>query len=203
MQLNCKESCGTCGFKSATSSQTQVVGGKQYTNLNNNQFTCGENKRLDQIQMLHTNDSNISTPKSGSKCTSVVISDRFVITAAHCVQGTLPPGTTRHINVRTNTDFTESLEVKRLWKYPLFEGTGYYDIAVLELERRIIYDYETFGDSPTCLVKKDLESSQLFATVQGFGLTENGLPQNNLLETRVIVLNNLYECQQDENSIER
>ena len=65
------------------------------------------------------------------------------------------------------------------------------------LERRIIYDYETFGDSPTCLVKKDLESSQLFATVQGFGLTENGLPQNNLLETRVIVLNNLYECQQD------
>jgi len=76
----------------------------------------------------------------------------------------------------------------------LFKGTGYYDIAVLELERRIIYDYEMFGDSPTCLAKKDLENSPLYGKVQGFGLTETNLSQNKLLETRVRILNNLDEC---------
>ena len=43
---------------------------------------------------------------------------------------------------------------------------------VIELGRRIEYDYDKFGDSPACMDKSGLDIISKTATVQGKGVTE-------------------------------
>ena len=62
----------------------------------------------------------------------------------------------------------------------------------LFLDRRIIFDFETYGDSPVCLNREKLLKEQ-FAITQGFGITETGLIPTNALETKVKVISN-EEC---------
>ena len=42
----------------------------------------------------------------------------------------------------------------------------YNDIAVLELGRRIAYDYDTFGDTPSCLNVGKFDTIGKIATIQ-------------------------------------
>ena len=60
-------------------------------------------------------------------------------------------------------------------------------------ERRIIYDYEKFGDSPTCL-GDSVNLDGVTALVQGYGLTEKETSPNKLLETYVTIISN-KKCQ--------
>ena len=54
--------------------------------------------------------------------------------------------------VRDGTPFKEIVEVKRIYKHPLYSFPRLYnDIALLELGRRIEYDHDRFGDSPSCI----------------------------------------------------
>jgi len=188
MSFHCRESCGTCGFKSSSNSMDQVVNGKQYTTDNHKAFTCGENKKKDKLKNDSDNKPDTTMPH-GPVCTSVIISDRFLITAAHCLEGELGPGAIRKITIRDDTAFTETIEVKRFWQFPKFDGSSYYDIAVIELERRILYDWETYGDSPTCLAK-DYNIQGTKGLAQGYGLTENGIFPDSLLEANVTILTN-------------
>ena len=42
--------------------------------------------------------------------------------------------------------------MKRAFKHPLYKfGRAYDDIALLELGRRIVFDFDNYGDTPTCL----------------------------------------------------
>ena len=42
--------------------------------------------------------------------------------------------------------------MKRYFKHPLYKyPTLYNDIAIAELGRRIEYNYDRYGDTPTCL----------------------------------------------------
>ena len=67
----------------------------------------------------------------------------------------------------------------------------YADIAVIELGRRIQYDYEKFGDSPSCLGKgREGALDGKAAKSHGYGITETGLPSNVLLEVNVTIINN-------------
>ena len=52
-----------------------------------------------------------------------------------------------------------------------------------------MYDWETYGDSPTCL-NKDRNIDGKKATSQGFGKTETGEFPNKLLETTVKTITN-------------
>ena len=52
-----------------------------------------------------------------------------------------------------------------------------------------MYDYETYGDSPTCL-NEDRNIADKKATLQGFGKTETGEFPNKLLETTVNTITN-------------
>jgi hypothetical protein len=55
-------------------------------------------------------------------------------------------------NIRVGTKHEEIIESKRVYKHPLYKyGRAYDDIALIELGRRIVFDYDTYGDSPTCL----------------------------------------------------
>ena len=47
---------------------------------------CGENKKKDKLKNDSDNKPDTTMPH-GPVCTSVIISDRFLITAAHCLEG--------------------------------------------------------------------------------------------------------------------
>jgi len=99
---------------------------------------------------------------------------------------------TSTITIRTGTDHEETIAVRRKFIHPWYnqgDGTYYNDIAILELERKILYDYGTYGDSPTCL-NEDSDIANKEATLQGFGKTETGDFPNKLLETTVNTISN-------------
>jgi hypothetical protein len=53
-------------------------------------------------------------------------------------------------------------------------------------ERRILYDYDQFGDSPTCINREE-NIANLIAIGQGVGFNENG-EHGSLLETNVTTM---------------
>ena len=59
-------------------------------------------------------------------------------------------------------------------------------------ERRIIYDFDKYGDSPSCLEERD-NIDDTAAITQGFGITEAGKIPNKNLETNVTIISN-QEC---------
>jgi len=206
MSFNCRESCGTCGFKSAhfaNKIQQTKNEKEQYTNIkgfNNKKFKCGNFKKIskDKINKVVKNETKII----GVGCSSVVISDRFVITAAHCVPAELGQGETRQIGIRDGTEYAETVSVRRVWKDTRFDPNSkeiYYDIAVLELERRVIYDYEKYGDSPACL-GKILDLSGRKGLVQGFGINEDGVVPGGVTEVDVNIISN-EDCQREMNEL--
>jgi len=207
MAFNCRESCGACGFKSAnlaSTPQENKDGKEQYSYIrgfgfdedgkkdtNYRKFSCGKYKELTGFEVKLR--KKLDTEKiRGGGCSSIVISDRFVVTAAHCVPNELKSGETRQISIRDGTEFHESLEVRRLWRDNRFDPNSkekYFDIAILELERRVIYDYEKYGDSPTCLGEEN-DLDQQIGLVQGFGITEDGTAPDNVLEANVTIISN-------------
>ena len=68
------------------------------------------------------------------------------------------------------------------------------DVAVLELGRRVEYNFIKFGDSPTCLPENGLKVANKIATVQGYCVTEKGT-KGDPLEANVTVITNQY-CKQ-------
>ena len=57
-----------------------------------------------------------------------------------------------------------------------------------------------FGDTPFCLDQGEKTFYEEIATVQGYGLTENGV-QGGLLETNVTIINNQQCLEQFESNI--
>merc|ERR1712142_419196 len=112
--------------------------------------------------------------------------------------GELKSGQIRQIGIRDGTQFAETVEVRRLWRDSRYDPNNkekYYDIAILELERRVIFDYEKYGDSPVCLgTNKDLDGQ--VALVKGFGITEDGTPPDGILEANVTIISK-SQCEQE------
>ena len=68
------------------------------------------------------------------------------------------------------------------------------------LERRILFDYDKYGDSPACL-GKDEDLAGKIALTQGFGKTElESDSPGKLLETNVTIISN-EECYKNLNHI--
>ena len=129
------------------------------------------------------------------------MADRWVVAAAHCYDDFrkgVSPGSPRRVGVNTirdNTPYREVVEIKRVYKHPNYRFPNLYDdVAVLELGRRVEYNFIKFGDSPTCLPENGLKVANKIATVQGYGVTENGT-KGDLLEANVTVITNQY-CKQ-------
>ena len=101
--------------------------------------------------------------------------------------------------------------MKKVYTHPNYKYPSLYDdIAVVELGRRIVYDYEQeilffffleqyrthpqFGDTPYCLDQGEKTYIDSIATVKGYGITEYGERAEGLLTTNVTVINS-QECQ--------
>ena len=59
------------------------------------------------------------------------------------------------------------MEIKKVYSHPSYSYPSLYtDIAVVELGRRVEYDFKKFGDSPTCLDQGDRDINGELSTVQ-------------------------------------
>ena len=68
---------------------------------------------------------------------------------------------------RQNSDFEEVLDIKRVYTHPLYNNNQLYnDIVVIELGRRVEFDFTKYGHTPTCLDRGDQDLVGLIATVQ-------------------------------------
>jgi len=139
MAFNCRESCGSCGFKSAhyaNKIQESRDKKEQYTvmeDVNRKSFSCGKFEEIGKDKIKKKKEKDNKDIFIATGCSSVVISDRFVITAAHCVPAELKSGEIRQINIRDGTEYAETVEVRRLWRDSRFDPNAeekYYDIAV-------------------------------------------------------------------------
>ena len=77
-----------------------------------------------------------------------------------------------------------------LYKFPSL----YNDIAVIELGRRIEYDFEKFGDSPACMDQGDQDTMDKIATIRSKGALVTGRV-GHLHESNVSVISNQL-CQE-------
>ena len=211
MAHTCRESCGVCGFLSPSNVEEQEVGQRSYTDFTSKNFHCGAYKPLCEINNttcevdggdfdLRSVDSSEKEPElflsvKESFCTATLITDRWVLTAAHCYDNFGASGRSIRANtIRVNTLYTETIEIKRVYRHPEYRfPKSYNDIALIELGRRIVFDYDKFGDSPVC-IDQGVDKVDKVATVEGFGQTEKGT-KGKLLEANVTVISN-QECKE-------
>merc|ERR1712038_504761 len=142
MAHTCRESCGVCGLLAPENKEIQTQAGRSYTDFTLNNFDCGGYKLLSDIRGAEKESSNKEI-----KCSNSIITDRWMVGAAHCFnefqnnQGEITVNT-----LRDGTPLKEVIEVKRVYQHPNYEYPKQYDdIAVVELGRRIAYDYEKVG----------------------------------------------------------
>jgi len=110
----------------------------------------------------------------GGSCSSIPINDRWALGAAHCYQQYTSEQYDRIQQIELQNPGNQSsefVEVRKIFNHPLYiVNNSYNDIALLELGRRLIYNFEKDGLTPDCL-DNGLDLTNYPATVSGFGLT--------------------------------
>lgn len=94
--------------------------------------------------------------------------------------------------LRPGTEYAEVIELKRSFIHPSYKfPLSYNDISLSEVGRRILFDFDKYGDSPICCNQVENLEGQT-ALVQGFGLTESGEQSGEVpLQTNVTIISNL------------
>ena len=85
------------------------------------------------------------------QCGSTIINDKFIVFAAHCnvLFSAENKAQLKAVVIRDGTIYQEFIGLRRVFNHPWFSYPSLYnDIAVGELNRRIVYDYDKYGDSP-------------------------------------------------------
>ena len=99
--------------------------------------------------------------------THICIVSRFFLGAAHCFDDFEENNRVVVSTMRDLTRYKSVVEIKRVYRHPLYKAPSLYnDLAVGEFGRRLEYDFDKFGDSPTCLNTKDRDIEGEIATVQ-------------------------------------
>ena len=149
----------------------------------------------DKSKILRLEASFLDTKEKESliSCGSSLISDRFILTAAHCEEQFSNRGQSGSIIIRPGTEHAESIKVKRTFKHPYYRfPKNYNDIAISELSRRVLFD--KYGDSLSCLGGSELLTGKQ-AIIQRFGATEENKESKGLLQVNVRIISN-KQCAQ-------
>jgi len=192
-----------CGrFKLLTEVNPEGFGETEETETEEESTASDFDLRIDESDDFFFSSQGLPPLNEGDKpdvfCGATVVSDRWVVAAAHCYDElgsgvSSGPRQVRVNNIRQNTINREVIDIKRVYVHPLYKYPNLYnDIAVLELGRRIEYNWDVFGDTPSC-IDRGIEKIGKISTIQGFGLDEKG-HRNNLLETNVTIIST-DECE--------
>uniref|UniRef100_A0A8W7K914 Peptidase S1 domain-containing protein n=1 Tax=Anopheles albimanus TaxID=7167 RepID=A0A8W7K914_ANOAL len=171
--LNPPESCPMCKC-GRTNRLTRIVGGQE-TQVNQYPW----------MTMLQYSGTFY--------CGGSLISDRHVLTAAHCVHGFNPKKISvvlmEHDRVSTTESMTRSARVLRVIEHKGYNSNNYNsDIAILRLDTVMTIDDKL---RPVCLPTPKKPFSGYDGIVTGWGATsENGAISTNLQEVTVPIMSN-------------
>ncbi|CAG9792780.1 unnamed protein product [Diatraea saccharalis] len=168
----------SCGYRK----QNRIVGGVE-TGVNEFPMMVGlADPRINEI-----------------KCGGVIIDKRYVLTAAHCLEGFTPSGLAviagEHDVNSADSSATAGYLISQFIVHPLYTSSNYdYDIAILRLQSDIVFSDRV---GPVCLPFKytnnDMTGAQL--TILGWGTLFPGGPKSNVLRKVNVDVISQNSCQ--------
>ncbi|XP_055389933.1 uncharacterized protein LOC129618930 [Condylostylus longicornis] len=134
-----------------------------------NRIFAGVETKKDELP--HVVALGYGDPQLDWDCAGTLISRRFVLTSARCVQNVgKPPVVVRigHVNIRNDKSY-DDVKIQNIIKHEYFVSTkGYNDIALLKLAKRVNFSSSIF---PACLYThaEDI-SPEVDLTISGWGI---------------------------------
>jgi len=140
---------------------------------------------------------NKRTNSSQQFCGGTLISDRYVLTAAHCLVGMKPADLTVRVGEFDFNDQDNSqrydLVVSRIIRHKDYNQSNYYcDIALLQLQNQVQITREVL---PVCLPEETDPFEGKEATVVGWGTLSFGGPSATILQQLTIPVWSNNECE--------